>query len=256
VRKRSRAAGALLVVILACPRPATADGPIASSDETRAWFQKTEQALMDAIAVGDKAAWDRLLAPEFVLTSEEGDVTPRARLLEDLRGLPPGLEGRITVRELTVQEYPEFAIVRYLADEWESVFGQVLTPKYRATNVYRRDGSDWKLAASHLSVVTADPPAQKVSTACWPSYVGRYRLLPDGWMLTVELQEGRLLAGRDPSKLRPLVPLTPDAFVQSGSLGEWIFVSDEAQRVTHVLNLRKFAVLVWTRVDGAPTRNP
>lgn len=225
-------------------------GAGAASPESLQWFQATEQALMDAIAPGDKAAWERVMDPSCVVTTEEGEVLTREQFLEGLRPLPAGLSGSITVRDVSVQEFASFALVRYLADEAESVFGQRLAVHYRVTNTYRRDGPTWRMVASHLSVVTRDPLAQEVPQAGWPGLVGTYRLLPDGWTFTVELRDGRLLGGRDPAKLRPLVPLTSQAFVLSGSLGEWLFVLENG-RATRILNLRKFAPLVWTRVDGA-----
>src|SRR5262249_48886906 len=108
------------------------------------WFQATEQALMTAIASGDKRVWDRVLDERCVYTSEEGEVLTKQELLKQLTGLPPGLSGRIKVEELTLQEYPTFAIVRFLASEEESVFGQLLKTKYRVTDTFRRDGSEWK----------------------------------------------------------------------------------------------------------------
>jgi ketosteroid isomerase-like protein len=229
---------------------ARADAPAAASPETLQWFQTTEQALMDALAPGDKAPWERVMDASCVVTTEEGQVLTREQFLDELGPLPQGLSGGITVKDLTVQELPNFAVVRYLADERESVFGQALSVHYRVTNGYRRDGSTWKMVLSHLSVVTRDPPAQAVSRAGWPGLVGRYRLLPDGWTLTVELRDGELYAGRDPKKLKPLVPLAPDAFVLSGSLGEWVFVMENG-RAVRLVNLRKLAVLVWTRVESA-----
>jgi len=219
------------------------------SPETLRWFQTTEQALMDALAPGDKAVWDRIMDPSCVVTTEEGQVMTKQQFLDELRPLPEGLTGGIAVKELAVQEFPGFALVRYLADEWESVFGQRLSVQYRVTNAYRREGPTWKMVASQLSVVTRDPPAQVVSKAAWPGMVGQYRLLPNGWTFSVELRDGELHAGRDPQKLRPLVPLTPDAFVLSGSLGEWVFVVENG-RAARILNLRKHAVLTWTRVDA------
>ena len=117
------------------------------------------------------------------------------------------------------------------------------------TDTFRRDGHEWKMVASHASVVTRDPPEQPVSVDGWPGLVGRYRLLPDGWTFTVEMREGKLYGGRDPGKLRPLIPLTPNAFVISGSLGEWIFVTNERGQATRILNFRKFEPLVWRRVE-------
>src|SRR5438876_5697664 len=125
----------------------------AAADDTTQWFQKTEQTLMDAIASGDKAAWDRILDPSFILTSEEGEVMTRAQFLAALRPLPNGLSGTIVVKELTVQQLPDVAIVRFLADESERVFGQQLATKYRVTDTYRRNGKSWKMVASHVSVV-------------------------------------------------------------------------------------------------------
>jgi len=223
----------------------------AASAETVAWFQKTEQAMMDAVAVGDKTPWEQVLAADAVVTSEEGEVIDRAALLASLRGLPPGLKGSIAIRELTVQEQPAFAVVRYLADEKETVFGQELATKYRVTDTFRRDGTAWKLVASHTSVVTQDPPPQKVDTAGWKGLVGAYRLLPDGWTFTVELRDGKLFGGRDPARMRELIPLTKDAFVQHGGLGEWIFETDAAGQGTRILDFRKFEPLVWTRVPTA-----
>ena len=242
--------GMSVPLLLAHPRAVTrasAEGP---SAETLQWFQTTEQALMDALAPGDKAPWDRVMDPSCVVTTEEGQVLTRAQFLDELAPLPDGLSGRIVVRDLSVQELPAFALVRYRADESESVFGQPLAVQYRVTNTYRREGADWKMLASHLSVVTTDPPAQDVSKSGWPGLVGQYRLLPHGWTFTVELRDGELLGGRDPKSLRRLVPLTPDAFVLSGRLGEWLFVVENG-KATRIVNLRKFGILVFTRIETA-----
>jgi len=247
----TRLFGMSACVFLAWANVAAAGTTGAFSPETLQWFQTTEQALMDALAPGDKAVWNRIMDPSCVVTTEEGRVVTKEQFLDELRPLPEGLTGGIAVKDLTVQEFPTFAVVRYLADEWESVFGQRLTTKYRVTDTFRREGQDWKMVASHLAVLTQDPPAQNVSHAEWPGFVGTYKLLPDGWTLTVELREGKLYGGRDPGKLRPFIPLTPDAFVFSGSLGEWIFVAEHGKAV-RILDFRKFEPLVWTRVKDTP----
>jgi Domain of unknown function (DUF4440) len=221
------------------------------STELLAWFEKTEQSLMDAVGVGDKGPWERVMDDECVVTTEEGQLISKSQFLADLRPLPAGLAGGIAVRQLTVQEYPTFAVVRFLADEWETVFGQRLTTQYRVTDTYRRVDSTWKMVASHFAVVTNDPPAQKVATDGWPGLEGRYQLLPDGWTFHVVLRKGKLYGGRDPARLRPLIPLTPDAFVLEGTLGEWLFVVGRDGRATHIVNFRKFEPLLWTRVEAA-----
>lgn len=164
----------------ACAAQTRAEESAAASAQTVRWFQATEQALMDSIASGDKTVWDRVMDPTCVVTSEEGSITDKRQFLEELRPLPPGLTGSIAVQELTVREYTGFAVVRFLVDERETVFGQKLATRYRTTDTFRRDGSDWKMVASHIAVVTQDPPPTIVSKAAWPAFVGTYRLLPDG----------------------------------------------------------------------------
>jgi hypothetical protein len=213
------------------------------------WFKKTEQALMDAVGLGDKKVWDQIMDPECIVTSEEGEVISKEEFLKELKPLRPGLSGSIVVRDLTVQEFPSFAVVRFLVDEHETVFGQKLATKYRTTDTFRRAGASWKLVASHISVVTADPPMQDVSAEGWAGLAGVYKLLPDGWTFHVELREGKLFGGRDAAKLKPLIPLTPDAFVLQGNLGEWMFVVGKDGKATQILWFRKFEPIVWTRVQ-------
>ena len=212
------------------------------------FFRATEQALMDGIASGDKQVWDRVMDPACVVTTEEGEVLSKADFLKDLSGLPPGLSGNIKVVDLTVQGFREFALVRFRLLEDENVFGQLLKTQYRVTDTFRKAGTEWRMIASHVSVVTIDPPEQPVAKEGWPGLVGNYRLLPNGWTFHVVLQDGMLLGGRDPRKLRPMIPLAPNVFVVKGTLGEWIFVPGENGKAAKIVGFRKFEPLVWTRV--------
>jgi hypothetical protein len=229
---------------------AAAFSPGQGASASRAWFQTTEQSLMNAVAVGDRAPWNATLDDRCVLTTEEGEVLTKAEFLKALRPLPAGLAGGIEVKDLTVEDFQDVAVVRFLADEWETVFAQRLTTKYRMTDTFRRVDGVWKMIASHASVVTANPPAQPVSTAEWPELVGAYQIKPDGWTFHVELRNGQLVGGRDPNDLKRMIPLTPLAFVRDGSLGEWLFVMGADKKATAIINFRKFEPLVWTRVGG------
>lgn len=215
-----------------------------------AHFQTVEQNLMNAVALGDKAVWESTLDDSAILTSEEGMVLTKKDLLADFGPLPPGLKGEIVVKDLTVQELGgDVAIVRFLADESEDVFASRIFVKYRVTDVFHKAGKTWKLVASHTSVITADPPAQPVAADAYAGLAGDYRLAGDNaWTFHVVLRDGKLFGGRNPDKLRALVPLTPDAYVVTGSLGEWLFVRDKDGQGERIVNLRKFAPLVWTRV--------
>src|SRR5919198_4274172 len=193
-RRRIGRSGVLLVMTLITSAPMSSR---AMQPATTEWFQGIEQLLMDAIAAGNAAAWDQIMDDRCVVTSEEGEVRPKSAFLKELRPLPPGLEGGIRVRDLTVQEFSGFAVVRFLADEWETVFGQRLTTQYRVTDTFRRAESTWQMVSSHISVVTTDPPAQKVATDTWAGLAGTYQLLPNGWKFHVVLRDHQLFGGRD-----------------------------------------------------------
>lgn len=247
-----------LSALAACGTPARATGapgtrpsraPAAEdSAATVQWFQRTEQSLMDGVTAGDRHAWQEVLDSNCVITDEEGRVLSKRELLNGIQPLPAGLSGSITVRDLTVQRVADVAIVRFLADEHETVFGQELATKYRTTDTFRRVGDEWTMLASHTSDVTQDPPAQSVAASGFRALAGTYQLLPDGWTFHVVARDGKLYGGRDPSKLRELIPLTSEAFVLHGSLGEWLFARDGNGRSVRIINIRKFEPLVWTRV--------
>jgi len=241
--------GIATTLVVAATAGGAARRPDASA--TIACFQSTEQSLMDAVASGDAAPWTRVMDDRCIVTTEEGAVQTKAAFLKDVRPLPRGLAGTITVKELTVDEFPAFAIVRYLADEREDVFCQHLATKYRVTDTFRRDGSRWAMIASHVSVVTSDPPAQAVPANGWAGLAGTYRLLPDGWTFHVAVRDGQLVGGTDASALKRLIPLTPTAFVREGTLGEWLFVTGADGRASRIVDFRKFEPLVWTRVEPA-----
>lgn len=59
----------VVLLLLAGPGGASARSEgLASGDD---WFRRTEQALMDAIGRGDRAPWERVADPTFVLTTQE-----------------------------------------------------------------------------------------------------------------------------------------------------------------------------------------
>src|SRR5437773_550114 len=125
IRWRRVASGALAALALLHATASAAETATAASAVTVASFQGIEQALMDAVATGTRSVWERVLDDSFAVTSEEGEVLTRQRFLDELRPLPKGLSGGITVKELAVQEFAAFAVVRSgRLGEWIFVAGK------------------------------------------------------------------------------------------------------------------------------------
>src|SRR3569833_2122249 len=82
----------LLLLAAAPPPPA----PTAPPDLV-ASFRARDQALLDAIAPGDKKVWDAALAPEAVYLDENGRIIERAAFMDELKPLGPGASGHLDI---------------------------------------------------------------------------------------------------------------------------------------------------------------
>ena len=119
-------------------------------------FQTRTQALFDAITSGEKTLWDRTMDEHCVITTEDGEVQDKTQFLDGLRPLPPGFVGHGTIRGLTVRDLHGAAVVHYFIDETEDIFEQHLKTAYVETDIYQRQGSDWKMVAMQVTVVPRD----------------------------------------------------------------------------------------------------
>src|SRR5215213_3872430 len=90
---RSASAAILLAAVFVAV-PAAAQQP---ADSTTAQLVRISQALMDAIAPGDTATWNRYLAADGVFTDENGRTRTKAEVLAELGPLPAGYVGHIRV---------------------------------------------------------------------------------------------------------------------------------------------------------------
>lgn len=220
---------------------------------SQAWFQARTQALFDAVAIGDRAIWDRTLDGGCILTSEDGEVTDKAKFLAELHPLPPGFRGKIVIRDLTVRDLGATAVVHYWMDESEEIFAQQLKTLYVATDTYRRTGDTWKAVAMQVTVVPRDLEPIVADSSAWPAMVGTYRYPGDTQpRYRVFLREGKLFGGRDEKSATALIPLAPLVFHQQGSIHLMVFVRDAAGEIGEVRELHKYNEVRMQRVPSRP----
>ena len=78
----------LRIVTSACLL-ATIASPLHAAESTAATLQRSTQALLDAVAPGERAVWEHYSDPAFTYVTEDNEVKTRAQVLEDLKPLPP-----------------------------------------------------------------------------------------------------------------------------------------------------------------------
>lgn len=233
------------------PTEASGNGSIDGPAQTP-WFKAETQKLYDALAIGDKAPWEQVLAADFVYTSEDGKVQDRQQFMADVVPLPQGSTGGIKVEEFTVRSVGDGAVAHYLMDEWEDVQGQQLRTKYISTDVYRHVGSAWMLVASQATVVPRDLEAVRVDTSECARLIGDYEVSTKAKSrYRVFVDQGVLYGGRDKSSATRLIPLSPLVYFQSGSIHTMVFVPGPQGKIKEVREIHKYNELVMTRVRSA-----
>jgi hypothetical protein len=210
-------------------------------------FRARDQALLDAIAPGDRALWDRTLAADALYVDEEGNILSRKAFLDQIKGLGPGATGHIAISDYRLQVRGDVATAIIKQDEQELWHGHQLTAQYLTTETWRREGKAWKLALAHVYVVAKDPPPVTLPAADLDPIVGRYRAAPD--LVDVVARSGdHLTRGREGKPARPFLAETRDLFFTPGQ-PRWSYLiqRDAAGRVSGFIERREGQNILWTR---------
>jgi ketosteroid isomerase-like protein len=221
--------------------------PASTTDQTIAVLRAKDQALLDAIAPGDRKVWEQALASDAVYVDESGTILDRAAFLNQLTPLPAGASGTLEISNYQARVIGDLATVIHLDDEHETFHGQKLFAQYLTTETWRRDGDDWKLYLIHTYAVLKDPPSITLPEKELRQYVGEYSASPD---LKYEIRwDGkRLVGGKKGSSMKPLdVEVRDVLFVPGQPRIRKIFQRDEKGRITGFVDRRESWDLVWKK---------
>ena len=234
--------------LLAAVLLAAAAGPLRALEPTTATLRRATQALMSAIAPGERAVWRRYADVQLTLVTPDNEVKSRAQVLADLQPVTAGASVWIVVEDFRCTDFGGFAVTTYLRSEHQSVEGQELHARYRGSDTWRRTASGWRLVAAQLSAVPQDPPRAPASAARLTEYEGFYRL---GALTTASIRRDgdhllALHAGREPQLL---VRESGDVFFTPGDpRSRHIFTRTAAGRVIGFTDRREGGDLIWTRI--------
>jgi hypothetical protein len=218
-----------------------------TTDQTTAALRAKDQALLDAIAPGDRKVWEQALASDAVYVDESGTILDRAAFLDQLTPLPTGASGTLRIANYQARIMGDLATVIHLDDEQETFHGQKLLAQYLTTETWRRDGDDWKLYLIHTYAVLKDPPAITLPEKELLQYAGEYSAAPD---LTYEIRwDGqRLVGGKKGSSMKPLdVEVRDVLFVPGQPRIRKIFQRDGKGKITGFVDRRESWDLVWQK---------
>jgi hypothetical protein len=233
----------LASAVLASAAP-TAPGPY---DALTAALRAKDQALLDAIASGERPIWDRTLTPDAVYVDENGVIMDRAAYLESLTPLPKGVSGQLTIVDYSLRRFGDTALVIHRDDEREDFHGVKLHADYLMTETWLRMGGEWRLAMVHAYAVAVDPPAVSLPPSMLDSYVGSYRA-GDDLVFVIRREGDHLAAGRAGRAMQPLLAEAADVLFTPGQPRiKRLFQRDPGGRVTGFIDRREGEDIVWTK---------
>jgi hypothetical protein len=73
-------------------------------------LKRTTQELLDAVAPGDRAVWDRYLDERVIHVDESGIVRTKAEVLKEITPLPQGLIGSINILSFRTVVHDDVAV--------------------------------------------------------------------------------------------------------------------------------------------------
>jgi hypothetical protein len=209
-----------------------------------------DQALLDAIAPGDVKVWSAALAENAVYVDENGAVMTRAGFLAQLKPLPQGSSGKITIVGYSARLSGDVAAVVHTDDEDEIFHGQHLTAQYLTTETWQRQVGAWKLLLIHTYSVLKEPKFIVLSPAELDAYAGRYSAAPD-LVYTIKREGDYLLGVREGRQALALKAEARDVFFVSGQLQtRKIFERDSDGHVVGFVDRREGSDLVWKRLPS------
>ncbi len=222
------------------------------SDKTTALLRAKDQALLDAIAPGDRKVWEQTLAPDAVYVDENGTIMDRAEFLKQLDPLPAGASGSLKIASYESHIAGDLATVIHTDDEQENYHGQMLSARYLMTETWRRDAGEWKLYLVHAYAVLKDPPAMALPPKELQQYVGRYVGGPD-LVYVIQWDGKQLVGGREGRPAKPLGAEVHDVFFVAGQpRTRKIFQRDAGGKIIGFVDRREGEDLVWRRDPSGP----
>ncbi len=205
------------------------------------------QQMLDAIAPGDVAVWERWLDPAALYIDENDVVRTKAEMLKELQPLPKGLVGQLRIAEFRMALAGEVAVATHEDDETLDYFGQLLRSRFRMTDTWHRTPDGWRLLGSQVLAVHQDPPATTLDAATLCAYAGRYVLTPE-ISVTARCEGNGLVFVRAGRPDRTFLPELRDQFFEPGQpRTRRLFQRDAGGMITGFVDRREERDILWTR---------
>jgi hypothetical protein len=138
-----------------------------------AQLKQMTQELLDAIAPGDKAVWQRYLAEGSIYADEEGRVLTRDELIKELNPLPKGYVGSIKIGDTKVLMQDNVVVLSHRDREELELYGQKIVTYYQMTNTWaKQPNGQWQLVSTHVMAIPNERKPAVIDPKGLAAYTG------------------------------------------------------------------------------------
>ena len=175
-----------------------------AAEDVEALIKRQSQEFSDASASGDAAVLARDLDDHVVFMNETGQIATKKDIVDSASPSPQGQSNSLTQTDFKLEMHGSVAVTSFTDVLTQQFHGQTLHAKFLSTEVWLKEGKDWRMISSQTMTQPEDPAgrraAERVARRIRRNLSGRHRLhhhkiARDGDGLTASVGGGR--AGRD-----------------------------------------------------------
>jgi len=188
---------------------------VAHADDVAALIEKQSQEFSDASASGDAATIGKYLDDRVIFMNEGGDIGDKKSIVEGTTPTPPTVNRKLTQSDFKVEVHGNVAVTSFTDNLDQQLYGQTLKVKYLSTEVWLKEGKDWKMISSQTMTVPDDPKTVTLPAATLDEYVGTYEATP-AFKLRITRDGDGLVGSTNDGKPYPIEAELRDVLVTPG----------------------------------------
>jgi hypothetical protein len=249
-RIRMRRLLSVTVAVIGCIAASGTAAPGQSAPSraaVEAELRRHTQELLDAIAPGDTAVWNRLLDSAAIQVDENDVVRNKKEILASLQPLGPGLTGHLDIDDFRLVLRGPVAVVTHEDREYLDYHGQIIRSRFRFTETWLKETVGWREIAAQELAVQQDPPAIRLDHATLCGYAGHYAMT-DSIVATMRCAGDSLIMVRAGRPDRVFLPEVRDVFFERGQpRTRRIFQYDAQGQISGFVDRREERDVSWKR---------
>lgn len=146
-----------------------------AAESPDALIKRQSQEFSDASAIGDAAVLARYLDDHVVFMNETGEIATKKDIVDSATPSPKGQSNTLQQTDFKLAMHGTVAVTSFTDVLTQQFHGQILHARFLSTEVWLKEGKDWRMISSQTMTQPEDPPAVALPDALLDDYVGTYQ---------------------------------------------------------------------------------